>query len=432
MMRRLEVWVDFGVAEDGSTRPARQVGTLAESGTLTAFEFAPSLLQAPLPLSPLQLPARPGLFTCDDPDLDRLPGVFADCLPDGFGRLVQDRAFELRGVPRARITALDRLAALGEGGMGALVFRPASNIWPSADAESSLDLSALAAQGERLLEGSAEDVLPELLTNGGSSAGARPKVLAGVAEDGRVVAGVADGGRLPNGFAPWLIKFAAQEDVRSFGRDAGAVEFAYWAMARRAGVTVPDARLFDDGQGGRWFGSARFDRHGREGAGRRHLHTLGGLLHASHRVPSLDYTAYLAVTMRLTRDMREVEQSVRRMIFNVRMHNRDDHVRNFAFLLQADGAWRQAPAYDLTFSAGMQGHHSMAIGGETRRPTRAGMLGLAERAGVSRRRAEEIYDEIDDVVAMWRSVAEDVGIDMSVVRRIEAALAEVRREAGQS
>lgn len=255
--------------------------------------------------------------------------------------------------------------------MGALTFHPAAPIdgnaiedaWP-------LDLDALASQGERLLEGSPEDVLPALLAAGGSPGGARPKVVAGVHPDGRLIAGsttAAVTGRtaeLPSGFRPWLIKFAAREDVSAFGPDSGAVEMGWWHMARAAGLTVPDARLFQASTGSRWFGVERFDRHGPGGRGRLHLHTLSGLLHASHRQPNLDYDALLQVTAQLTRDMREVMQAFRRMAFNAFAHNRDDHGKNIAFLMDDTGAWRLAPAYDLTFSAGIAGHHSMPFSGK--------------------------------------------------------------------
>jgi serine/threonine-protein kinase HipA len=119
-------------------------------------------------------------------------------------------------------------------------------------------------------------------------------------------------------------------------------------MARAAGIAVPDARLFSDRADGRWFGVARFDRIGARG--RWHNHSLGGLLHASHRLSSLDYLACLALTRQLTRDARAVEEAFRRMVFNVLAHNRDDHVRNFAYRIRSDGAWQLTPAFDLTFS----------------------------------------------------------------------------------
>lgn len=436
-MRRLEVWLAFGCTADGEPLAARRVGTLAEEGVMLAFEYDAGFLASPLPISPRHLPPRTGVFMHDDRDFDRLPGVLADALPDGFGRLVQDRAFEARGVSRARVSPMDRLAALGDAAMGALTFRPASPLGHGAPASEgwTLDLAALAAQGERLLEGSAEDVLPQLVVAGGSPGGARPKVLAGVSADGRVIAGVSAAmavGRapaLPDGFTPYLIKFAARDDVAAYGRDAGAVELAYWELARRAGIDMPPARLFPAADGRRWFGVQRFDRHGCGGRGRLHLHTLGGLLHASHRLPSLDYEAFLAATGALTRDLRQVEQAVRRMTFNVFAHNRDDHARNFAYVMDAGGTLRLAPAYDLTFSTGLGGHHTTAIGGETVAPTVRALHRLAREAGLDAAQATRAIDEVEDAVAQWPEVADALAISPEIARRVGSVLEATRAAA---
>jgi len=433
-MRRLEVWLDFGCSAAGEPLPARRVGTLAEEGVVLAFEYDAGFLASPLPISPQQLPPRTGVFLHENRDFDRLPGVLADALPDGFGRLVQDRAFEAQGGARARVSPMDRLAALGDAAMGALSFRPASPLGDGAPSRDGwpLDLAALAAQGERLLEGSAEAVLPQLAAAGGSPGGARPKVVAGVSADGRVIAGASPAmaaGRepaLPDGFTPYLIKFAAREDVAAYGRDAGAMELAYWELARCAGIDMPPARLFSAADGQRWFGVQRFDRHGRGGRGRLHLHTLGGLLHASHRLPSLDYEAYLAVTGALTRDLRQVEQAVRRMAFNVFAHNRDDHARNFAYLMDAAGTWRLAPAYDLTFSAGMGGHHTTAIGGEARAPTMRTLYRLAREAGLDGGQATRAIEQVADAVAQWPAVADALAISPATTQRIASVLADTR------
>lgn len=439
-MRRIEVWLDFGLTDDGMPLPARRVGTLAEDSTRVVFEYGAEFLAAPLPISPYHLITRTGIFEHPERDFDRLPGVFADALPDGFGRLVQDRAFETLGLVRERVTPMDRLAAVGEVAMGALVFRPAQVLEPTSKrfAQWELDLSALAAQGERLLEGSAEDVLSEYIAAGSSAGGARPKVLAGVSHDGRVIAGVVPAmvnnrtPALPDEFTPYLIKFASREDTADYGRDVGAVELAYWQIARTAGIDIPPAQLFETGDGHRWFGVQRFDRHGLGWRGRLHMHTLGGLLHASHRQPSLDYETFLAVTAQLTRDLRQVEQAVRRMAFNVFAHNRDDHSKNFAFLMDSTGTWRLAPAYDLTFSRGISGHHTTAIGGESLTPTMRAMHQLARDAGLDERQATQALDEVAAAVAEWPTVAKSFNISSTLIQRLGKVLDQTRDAAVHS
>jgi serine/threonine-protein kinase HipA len=313
-MRTLEVrlsWGDEGIV----------VGTLGERERRIYFEYAPAFLEAALPISPFKLPVRPGVYEHGERDFAQVFGVFNDSLPDGWGLLLMDREFRKQGLSIASITALDRLAYIGTRGMGALTYHP-----PAAALEEegvAIDLHVLASQAERVLGGSAEDVLPALRIAGGSPGGARPKVLVGVDAGGRMICGAAD---LPRGYRPFLVKFAAREDAA----DIGAVEAAYALMAAEAGVEVPATRLFETPDGGRYFAAERFDR--RDGR-RVHMHTLGGLLHASHRLPSMDYEGYLKATLVLTRDQRQVEQAYRRMAFNVLAHNRDDHVKNVSYLM---------------------------------------------------------------------------------------------------
>ena len=433
-MRRLEVRLNFGIDEEGEQVPTRKVGELAEDGPQIYFEFAPEFLAAPLPFSPYLLPVEPGLKQHMERDFDYLHGVFSDALPDGFGRLVQDRAFESQGLPRERITSLDRLSAVGNSGMGALSFHPIRKPSSAPDADRFLDLDALAAQGMRLLEGSPEDVLPALRIAGGSPGGARPKILAGVHENGTVIAGLTTGmisgleESLPDGYEPWLIKFAAKEDRAFYGNDSGAVEWAYSEMARAAGLAVPKTQLFAT-HDGRWFGAKRFDRRASGGKGRLHMHTLGGILHATHRAPSIDYESFLKATLEMTRDYQQALEAFRRMTFNVFAHNRDDHSRNFAFLMDSLGNWTLSPAYDLTFSAGIGGHHTSTIDGESLNPTSEQMLHLAEEVGITGKDAQTVIETVLAAVEKWDEIAREAGLSANTKGRLEKAFRTVQKNA---
>jgi serine/threonine-protein kinase HipA len=400
-MRRVEVRLDWG---DGQ----RVVGTLAEQERRIYFEYDAGFLRSPLPLSPFKLPPRPGLFEHTERDFAAVFGVFNDSLPDGWGLLLMDREFRRQGLDPRALTPLDRLAYIGTRGMGALTYHP-----PAAAGEEDqglgIDLDALARQAERVLEGSAEEVLPALRIAGGSPGGARPKVLVGVRDDGRIISGTSG---LPPGYRHFLVKFGGKEDPP----DMGAVEAAYASVAESAGIGVPPTRLFETPDGGRYFGAERFDREGNQ---RVHMHTLGGLLHASHRVPSVDYEGFLKATLILTRDQRQVEEAFRRMVFNVLAHNRDDHVKNFSFLMGRDGAWRLTPAYDLVFSEGPGGEHTMAVAGEARQPTHRDMLRVAETCDLGLRRAREIVQEVRSGVAEWPAAARAAGVSSETMWRIE-------------
>jgi len=287
----------------------RPVGRLASRDGRIWFEYATSFLTSDLQLSPFGLPLRAGVFEGPRTPFEGLHGVFDDSLPDGWGRLLLEREMDRLGVGRARLRPLDRLAWIGRTGMGALAFEPELE-GPRPPAI--IDLAQLAANAREVLEGDADALVPELLATGGSPGGARPKALVWLRTDDTAIHGRED----PAAEA-WLVKFRSREDPP----DAGAVEFAYLQLARRAGLEVPQARLFGRGSGEPGFlGVRRFDR--RPGGRRVHVHTFCGLLHADHRFPSATYEDLLAATRALTRDERQVRAQFRRMVFNVLAHNR--------------------------------------------------------------------------------------------------------------
>ena len=402
-MRTIEVRLDWGGQQT-------VVGTLAEQGRGVYFEYAASFLESPLPVSPFKLRVRPGLFEHVDREFAPVFGVFDDSLPDSWGHLLMDREFRRQGRSLAEISPLDRLAYIGTHGMGALTYHP-----PLQDAQEPLpvELDVLAREVDRVLEGSAEDVLPALRLAGGSPGGARPKVLVGVRDDGRMISGAPD---LPPEYRHFIVKFTAGAD----GPHAGAVEAAYARMAEEAGLQVPPTRLFETPDGGRYFGAERFDR---RGGGRLHMHSLGGLWQASHRVSSMDYEGFLRTTLALTRDQRQLEEAFRRMAFNVAAHNRDDHVKNFSFLMGRDGVWTLAPAYDLTFSEGPGRQHTMDVAGEAERPGDRDMLRVAERCDVDPRKARAIIARVREAVDQWPRFAGEAGVPDGTAREIRRRLA---------
>jgi len=185
---------------------------------------------------------------------------------------------------------------------------------------SALQLSVLAEKAQHVLTGTDDDIFPELQLLGGSSGGARPKVIVGLDEANQVISGLDE---LPSGYEHYLVKFSQNQDLE----DAGAIEYVYSLMAKQAGIDLPKTRLIQ-----RYFAIKRFDREGNQ---RIHTHTLGGLIHADHRIPSCDYDTYLQVTHVLTKQQLAIKQAFRRMLFNIIAHNRDDHVKNFSSTLNA-------------------------------------------------------------------------------------------------
>jgi serine/threonine-protein kinase HipA len=360
-----------------------------------------------------------GPFTAPNDNFNGLHGPLNDALPDGWGLLLMDRALKQSlGWDAGKTTPLDRLAYMGERAMGALEFRPAMG----GMVEDLPDLGDLAAQAEDVqADGSGRAVAKALLIHGGSPGGARPKATLAANDDwSRCVSGF---GSLPEGYSHWIVKFRARnQDAPGTGR----AERAYAEMAVLAGIEMPQTRLIETSVRGRkevFFAVRRFDR---EGADKRHVVSLGGMLDASHRVPCVNYGDVLKATQFATGDVREVAKVFRLMLFNVLAHNKDDHVKNFSFILNATGNWCLSPAYDLTFNEGMRGGRMTALDGG--RGARGGseikaVGALAERFGV--RDWGVIMTEVLHAVSLWRDLAVKWKVPARMANLIEKGLLSV-------
>jgi serine/threonine-protein kinase HipA len=311
---------------------------------------------------------------------------------------------EKYGIHRGQLNPLDRLAYVGRHGMGALSYEPELGLQNTDDAPLALD--KLAEESAAVLAGENEEVFEELLRLNGSSSGARPKIVAQVSTDKKRIIHVQR--ELQSGFAHWMIKFPSSQDAR----DAGAIEYAYSLMAKDAGVEMPETHLFCTKRN-KYFGTKRFDR---EGDARIHMHSLGGLIHADHRSPSLDYDMVLRVTLALTRNIQDAEKAYALACFNVLAHNRDDHVKNFSFLLNARNDWIFAPAYDLVFSYGPGGEQSMLVMGEGRNPGTAQLQALGKQHGI--KNAPEILAKVKSAVANWPRYAELADVSRKSTKEI--------------
>ncbi len=383
-----------------------QVGRLALVRRKIYFEYSPSFIDTGLDISPAKLPLQSGARAAATGIFEGLFGVFNDSLPDGWGRLLLDRRVQARGIAPEKLGPLDRLTHVGKFGMGALVYEPSQ---PQAIKHPrQLDLDRLAEESARVVEGEVQDILTGLFELSGSSAGARPKIMVGISDDTtQFIHGQQD---LPTGFEHWMIKFISHQD-RS---DTGNIEYAYSLMAQAAGIEMMPTQLFSAKKGVGYFGVKRFDR---VLNGRVHMHSLSGLIDADHQMPSIDYDHLLRATYFLSKDICEVKKAFRLACFNVFAHNRDDHAKNFAFLMNEHGKWRLSPAYDLTFSVGPGGEHCTAVSGEGRNPEAKHLLSLAETFSIPVKEAKQVIDQVRSVVSDWKKYA-----DMAGVKRASATL----------
>jgi serine/threonine-protein kinase HipA len=405
LIKVLKVRLDFG-------SEILPVGRLAIRDHTIYFEYDTSFIQRGLEISPLRLPLKTGVTTFETRPFEGLAGVFSDSLPDGWGRLLFDRLLRSQNILPPDITPLDRLAHVGFYGMGALVYEPDFS-WSDIE-DGLIDLDQLAHRAGEVLTGSSEEIIQELLSLNGSSAGARPKALIGVDKTRQNIAHGAK--QLANGFEPWLVKLPNSQD----GLDSGAIEYLYALMAKEAGVAMSEAHLFTAGKGCGYFAAKRFDR---DGIKRYHMHTVSGLLHSDFRTPSLDYEDLLTLTGQLTKDIREVEKMYRLAVFNVLAHNRDDHAKNFSFLMDAKGEWKLSPAYDLTFSNGPGGEQSTMVMGEGRNPGDKQLIKLGIEAGLSKALVDGIIAQTKAALGQWKTLAKEYGISQANIDLINKRLA---------
>ena len=381
---------------------------------LTALEWTPASLASGddlgANLAVRQAPHVVGVHVVGERSLAGLPGFLADSLPDSWGRLLLDRRLRQLGYVPSAITGLGRLAIVGARGPGALSYEPEHPL-PAHD-ERCLDLDRLARDAELLLAGQEPDLLACLERAGGSAGGSRPKAWIAVGPDGRLRSGAHE---LADDEAGWLVKFRAPAHDPP---DVAAMELAYARMARAAGLDVAEPRLFETSSG-RYFASRRFDR---EGSRRVHVLTVAGLLGvAPHQAVAADYVDLLKLTRHVTRSEAQVDVAYRHAVFNVYAHNRDDHLKQFAFLRRG-GAWERAPVYDVTFSEGPAGEHTLLVAGEGRRPTEEHLVRLARSAGVRSRRAAGIRDEVREAVQQWGRHADEAGVGPATRAAVQLAI----------
>jgi serine/threonine-protein kinase HipA len=392
--------------EEGSEIP---VGELAEKEHRLYFQYDPDFVTKSIWLSPYKLPLSPDLYEHRDTSFGPLFGLFDDSLPDGWGLLLMDRFLRGHGYKIEELSILDRLSFLGTNTMGALTYKPVMEIENKTIA--TFDLFNLYLQTRELIEGKTQNVLSDLMKAGGSPGGARPKVLVGIDGD-KLISGE---GVLPEGFEHWIVKFHGTNDFI----DSGPVEYAYSLMARDCGISIPETRLFNTDHGEQFFGVKRFDRDGNK---RFHTHTLGNLIHSNFRIPSCDYEMLFRIINNLTKNYQDLLGGFRQMVFNILSNNRDDHVKNFSFIMNHEGAWSLSPSYDLTYAQGPGGEHSMTVDGEGRSPSRENIYSLGSKSGLKQKDVILIIDQVKQVVDNWPRYAELAGLSESTMDIIHKKL----------
>ena len=344
------------------------VGTLAKTpDRVIAFEYDLDWLNNGFSISPFSLPLIKKVFIPKYDPFGGLFGVFNDSLPDGWGRLLVDRLFLKNKINPNEIDNLNRLAVVQECGMGALTYKPEHKF---ESGNSIQDYDILAQECSNILESQNSENLDEIFNLGGSSGGARPKILTSIDNE------------------DWIIKFPSSSDPKNIGEK----EYQYSLCAKNCGINMTETRLFPSKICSGYFGIKRFDR---KNGKKVHMVSVSGLLETSHRLPNLDYNTLMKLTLELTRNYQDIEQMFRLMCFNVFAHNRDDHSKNFSFLFyDTKKEWHLSPAYDLTYSFSFNGEHATTINGEGKNPTLENILAVAKNIGLKKNFAKDIALDI--------------------------------------
>lgn len=353
------------------------VGTLAMTADhKVAFQYSDEWLETGFSINPFSLPLQKQVFVPVKDHFEGLFGVFADSLPDHWGRLLLDRLLRAHKQNPDELTVLDRLAIVGTSGMGALTYHPEKNF---PEEQSSADLDKLAEECQKILNTEYSDKLDELYLLGGTIGGARPKIMTPIDNE------------------EWIIKFPAHVD----GKDAGKMEYDYSCCAKACGIMMSETRLFPSEKCKGYFGTKRFDRRNcLKGKKKVHMLTTAAILELDFEQPSLDYHGLMKLTKIMTRNCDEdVENMFRRMCFNVFAHNRDDHSKNFTYLYDDEkDRWSLSPAYDLTYSNTYYGEHTTTVDGNGRNPGRKELLTVGIAAGMKKEVCIESMDMVEKCV----------------------------------
>lgn len=409
--------------------------SLDEGRDVAAFQYDAEFARSGIELSPLTMPLSEKVY--EFPALPRntfhgLPGLLADSLPDKFGNALIDAWLATQGRTPESFGAVERLCYTGTRGMGALEFAP--GLGPKPRKAAKIEIDALVRLAGEVLthrsnlqghfhEAGKAKALREILQVGTSAGGARAKALiawnpsTNEVRSGQIAA--------DEGFEYWLLKFDGvagnkdkeMEDPKGYG----AIEYAYSLMAKAAGLTMSECRLLEE-NGRRHFMTRRFDR--LPGGAKLHMQSLCALAHFDfNQAGAYAYEQALLTIRQLKLPMAAVEEQFRRMVFNIVARNQDDHVKNIAFLMNQQGEWSLAPAFDVTYSYNPSGSwtatHQMTMNGKRDGFTLEDFEACAKAAVMKRGRTATIIKEVQAAVRHWPKFAAEAQLSDEWRKKIE-------------
>ena len=392
----------------------RLVGRVFATGP-TYFAYADEWLAEGHDLSPLAVPYANSAFRQRVDGFDQLPGFLSDCLPDQWGRRIMDREFSALDL---RPTPMRRLAWVGRRGIGALSFEPALDDGHSASSWEPVTAILLAREAQAVMREEPVRAFRHL-RQAGTAGGALPKATVARLPDGTfLVGGDVAGATIAHPEARLGLLKLELEDPGSDRVTDGRLEHAYMRMARAGGIRTAHTELVAAAGAARAMHHLfveRFDCRG-DAPGRLHALTLAGALHGNR----FTYGDLLAATLRLTQDQAEVREAVRRMIFNVRCVNADDHGKNHSFLFDdVARRWTLSPAYDLTLNASEgREYHGLSANTFGPSPRLTTLAVVAADAGIERDLFDALDAEVTAAVRRWPEFAAGAGLPAGIASSV--------------
>ena len=407
MSAALEVWLD----SDLPAGKLRIGALLQERGTLR-FSYSPEWLSSPhaFAIDPA-LTLDQGDFFCSAMSEGTF-GIFDDSSPDRWGKTLMKRREALEAQDQGRapriLTAWDYLTGVQDlTRQGGLRLRVAGTVPFLANAPLAappfVRLRELEAVARELSARRIDDLdalrrwLSVLVAPGASLGGARPKANF-TGTDGSL----------------WIAKFPSRED----DRDVGAWEFVAHSLAAQAGIDVPPAQALRFGNDFHTYCAQRFDR---LASLRRFYASAMTLLrrNESEGASYLDIAEFIQRNGAARHIARDLAQLFRRVVFNVAMGNRDDHLRNHGFLLTPDG-WRLAPAFDVNPNID-KAEHVLNLDDSGNHPSLAAVIASAEWYGLSKAQGRAALDEVIAVTRNWRVTAAQAHISRADIEMTAVA-----------
>lgn len=369
---------------------SRAVGEFGYAGSWLRYAEA-------FPLDPSNLPLSRETFSTIKRGC--LFGPLADATPDRWGR-----ELVARREPGKLFSPVDWLYAAGRDRVGCLDFGPEPKLPPDRPPDR-LDLKsieAIAAEFRKIEAGLPADPTAARIYNAGiSMGGARPKAV--IEADKRL----------------WIAKFSRATDTF----DQCGAEHATMRLAAMCGLNVAETRLVDVGPRKAIIVN-RFDRsEGPHFSPTVHYLSALSLLNGDETSADGSYSAIAAELLRHSSEPGgDRIELFGRMVFNVLCGNRDDHLKNHAFIYSG-GNWKLSPAFDVVPQPDMQPEQAIAIGRSGVYPSIANCLSHCSDFGLSTDEAQAEVERIATIATTWRRVFENVGVDNATIERIAPAFA---------